>query len=285
MIIEASIIDGLFFNDDLTSNPKIGALSDVLTFRENIVTYYILASFTDRLNYSDTVALAGYGTWVKNISDTLIFTDSFSTVIRRANWTDWLLFSDSFVNLNAHRFFDSLVFSDSITQVKSSLISDQLTYADEISLKHSSNVSINDGLIWQDAFKTEPICCPCPTLTETEFSLELDTWVLNLPKPKFPNVDTIAFRRVNRVTRGNDQIIAKPNSWLPRLLYRVEWDYLCKPDWDKLKLFVTQAVGKRVKINGLYNDVKYGVILNPEAEFAQPGRENYTIALDFNLVD
>ena len=109
---------------------------------------------------------------------------------------------------------------------------------------------------------------------------------ITLDNPKLGNEDTINFHRIDRKTRGGDIILANPDpvNWQPTFLHKYEWEYLSEKDVTALKAFMGRDVAVPVFVTGIYGENWKVIFLRPDAEFAQPGRENRTITLDMQIV-
>lgn len=104
--------------------------------------------------------------------------------------------------------------------------------------------------------------------------------VVTLSNPKFGNSDTINFKRVNRTSRGNDEIIAGYPQWHPTFLKKYEFDYMKESEAVAIYAFVKRHTGIPVFVTGLYGVTKKVLLLKPDVEISQVGVENRTIILD-----
>lgn len=267
----AAIEDQLFFFEQLKSNRVSATVSETLIYIEKItVRKFLNARVTDYLGFDDRVVpRTSFGV----VSDVLFFTD----FIKRVPGTG-----------------DSLAFTDSVSGFISRFPTDSLAFADSITTQINRSPTIVDGSLgFQDSVSVYvadkpwfPIIEPYGLAETGGIRLLRQGRVVNLPLPKFGDVDTLTLKRINRTSRGNSLIVSKVPTWWNKTLKRFEWDYL-KPDvFNDLQDFLNVNVGKRVLINGIYtSDHTFAVIfLKPEAEFSQIGRENYTVILDMQVI-
>lgn len=108
--------------------------------------------------------------------------------------------------------------------------------------------------------------------------------VVVLPNPKFGDGHTNTYKRINRTNRGNDQIIAGQTGWLPSRLRRMEWDYLLEKEADSIRAFMKRNTALPVFVKDQYDITHKVVLLRPDAELSQIGRDNRTLILDMQVV-
>lgn len=266
----AAIDDQLFFFEQLKCNRVSATVSETLTFIEQIrVQKFLNVRVTDYLGFEDRVVprvLFGV------VSDTLVFTD----------------FPKRIPGIN-----DKLVFIDSVSGFTSSFPSDRLVFVESLNVKIQRSPAVNESLGFYDSVSAYvankpwfPIIEPFGLAETGGIRLTRQSRVVDLPAPKFGDVDTLTLKRINRTSRGNSLIVSKVPTWWNKTLKRFEWDYLKPSVFDDLQSFLNVNVGKPVLINGIYtSDHTFFVIfLKPEAEYSQIGRENYTVILDMQVV-
>lgn len=122
-------------------------------------------------------------------------------------------------------------------------------------------------------------------ITFTSTINPLDAMIL--PNPKFGDSHSIKFKRINRTSRGNDLILTNPDpaDWTPQFLEKYDFEYLSIWERDNFRAFVLRNLGVPVKVLGLYETDTWTVIfIQPDAAFAQVGRENRTTSVDMQRI-
>ena len=267
----AAIEDQLFFFEQLTCNRVSATVSETLIYIEKItVQKFLNARVTDYLGFDDRVTpRTSFGV----VSDVLFFTD----------------FPKRIPGIN-----DNLVFTDTFSAFKSRFPTDNLAFVDSITTRINRSPTILDGSLGFDDSASAyiagkpwfPIIEPFGLAETGGIRLTRQSRVVDLPAPKFGDVDTLTLKRINKTSRGNSLIVAKIPTWWNKTLKRFEWDYLRQNVFNDLQDFLNVNVGKPVLINGIYtSDHTFVVIfLKPEAEFSQIGFDNYTVILDMQVV-
>ncbi len=285
MIYELLITDFLTFDESFTPNIKSVNFGDVLEFSEsmvnNIATQSIsdVLQFVDRMDVSKTVHLG--------MSDTLVFVESTLPRVIYLEIFDTLAFTDQMVVDDGLYAKDILEYTEVWTvQLIRHGIRDTLDFTESMTYSQSRGLNTSDTLVFQDSMSVTLAHCPCPTVPEQPHTVTFAVGgdIVILPMPKFGNSSTLLFKRINRVTRGNDLIVAGVPGWNPTRMQRYEWDYLTRDQAEAIFSFMKKYHGIPVNVTGVYSDTKSVILLKPDAELSQLGVDNRTLILDMQEV-
>lgn len=122
-----------------------------------------------------------------------------------------------------------------------------------------------------------------PTLShdrlEFRYPADTPTLFLELKNPKLGN--SIAFSRsgINRQTRGGDQILVADPKWATSEVQTFEIENLC--DIGSLVTFLNASLGKEVVMVDWEGRLWRGVILTPETQLVNQGRNRWSLSLVF----
>lgn len=267
------LLDFLNLQDSLTVNKVM--LVDVLSITDSISTNVTLNSILESLSLVDSLEMTRNS--VQILSDTLVLTDRMVREVHFVDFTDHLFIYDLLSKVPTLQ--EKLTISDSLVAAKALGFRDNLGLVDSLSFETTRLLSLFDILVVQDrVFAQASLPLPAPS-TEITFT-DLSGQTLVLDNPKFANTNTIEFKRINRNSRGNDLILKGFSTWEPKFLQRYEWDYIQPLLLKSAMDFVVRNVGLPVTIEGLYAEVKTVLLIKPDVEFSQIGRENHTFILD-----
>lgn len=285
MEFDVDFFDFVNFTDEADTQTQIGTLAETLSLNDSMDGHYSVVSTTDLLTLDDSITFNAVYHFA--LADTLSFTDEIYHL--RGTATDLLQLFDSFtgvVPLN-----DFLDLEDMITGVDSTLYGDTVDLEDVISYNYITQQSLSDTFGFNDSFSgfvfnytvpAVPIVTPLPTVVLTS---TINLGSVTLPAPEFGDSRTQNYKRINKVTRGDDIIISGEPNWFPTFLRKYEWTYLSEDKCIALRAFMKNHVGIPVSVLNHYGETMVVVFLRPDAEFSQVGRENRTVTLDMQVVE
>ncbi len=282
MIKEASLVEFFQLDDSFASNLPTATASDSLSFRESLTSGVSFGALLERLLFSDSMAVNGFGVFNLSFSDTLTFTDAMQANQFAEEFADWLGFLDYF-EVSLTNLQDTLVYDDLLQVAVAKGLIETHSWTDLLEYFRGQTSLLADSLTFNDQIV---VSCPkFPLATEaSQIVLTNGTDTITLPMPIFGNSNTLSMDRIHRRSRGDDLIIAGVPGWKPIKLQRFEWDFLTEPQGVNLFSFLKRNLGQRVAVQGIYGETKYVVFLKPDAELSQIGFDNRTIILDMQEV-
>lgn len=240
------LFDVLTFNETYTRASDLNrSATDTLTFAERFLKNVSYRSASDVLNFSDTFQ------WYENFftcGDTLTFTETYSFTISKSA-TDTLVFTETY-GWTASRNFscsDTLTFTEGYVQVQPDP--------------------------WNPAY-------PIPNVTGNDpVVFKYGSTELTFRHYEFGNTESLEFTRVNRRTRGGDLLIGPITAQTETLNFTFN---LCtQAQCDRLQKFFRDTLGREIEFKdheGVWWD---GVIMNPDTQKVQVGRNVFTISVQF----
>lgn len=285
MIIEAFLIDVLTFDESFKPNIKVLACGDTLFFEESMGSNLPSPTMTDEVIFAESMSVAKV--YNRAMTDTITFSEVMLPRVLVVSFGDVLGFSEVMQVEDIPYMTDRLDFTESWDISVAKPLKDDLVFTEVMEYSQTRNFPMADSLNILEYMTVTLAHCPCPTVAEqphqVTFAVGSDAVVL--PMPKFGNSNTVLFRRLNRVTRGNELIVAGVPGWNPDRLQRYEWDYLTQAQADAIFNFMKRYHGIPVTVTGVYSEIKTVILLKPDAELSQIGRDNRTLILDMQIVD
>jgi hypothetical protein len=175
----------------------------------------------------------------------------------------------------------STIFSPTITHelnLQQSILAEIL----QDTCQYNPQVGSSDGEF------TSPDITP-PTLTDATLKLEYPhdtpTEELVLRNPQFGNLDTLAYMRINRDSRGGTALIFADPDWPKQEIFEFTINSLSQSKRNELEEFLELSLGQRIKLTDWEGRESIGVITN-NPETTQTGRDcQYSIAIVFEKVE
>ena len=285
MIYELLIIDFLTFDESFTPNIKTVAFGDVLEFSESMSTNVSSSAISDTLAFVDRMDVTKiiHLGW----ADTLTFVESTLPRVTYLAMSDILAFVEDMRLSDGHYAKDILEYTEVWTvEVIRHYVRDTLDFTDAMTYSQSRGLNTSDTLVFSDYMSATLAKCPCPTVPEQphQVTFAVGSDIVILPMPKFGNSNTLLIKRINRVSRGNDLIVAGVPGWNSTRMQRYEWDYLTKDQAEAIFNFMKRYHGIPVAVTGVYSEIKNVILLKPDAELSQIGIDNRTLILDMQEI-
>ena len=107
------------------------------------------------------------------------------------------------------------------------------------------------------------------------------TTTLVLRNPAFGNSDRVAFNRINRKTRGGTLVVYADPAWPKMQSLQVTVNALSSQQAADTLAFLKLSLGQEIGLLDHENRQWRGTITNPDAEVANPGRDDYSVSLEF----
>lgn len=178
---------------------------------------------------------------------------------------------------------NALVLSQSVTVVPSKATNSSLVLTDVATVTVVRNRSVLQtvGLShYVNVYKPArdwvpfPIVIPAPTDVRFYLAGVVDE---TFRAPLFGNTDELSFQRVNRRSRGGDLIIYRDNEWPATETLRLQFDFPCQSDADRLLNVIRQTIGRYIEYTDHEDTVWTGVITNPDTTRVQSGRHTFNV--------
>ena len=107
------------------------------------------------------------------------------------------------------------------------------------------------------------------------------TTVVELRDPDFGNQLKVEITRINRKSRGGDQIIYKDLAWPITKTISYKFSYLSQTDVYNLMNFINLTLGQNILLIDFETRSWIGVIITPAAKITQPEREGFSAQFEF----
>lgn len=290
MIINVRLVDYVSIQDTLNSSTKGAILRDTLSIQDNYRVGIIRVSLVDAIIFSE--AYTTRALFNISLNDALSFIENYVPRALVVSFSDQILLIDEFRFNEAKIQFDSLNLIESYTAVATRSINDQLSFLEFYVLTENRTRTLNDALPLDDFYKIlltrrnayirRPEFVP-PTSFVYFQTLDL-LFTLEIIAPKFGNMYTSNYDRINRVTPSNELIISGIARKRTDRLMKIEWDTLKDTEVAQLKNFLNDHVGKPFIYTHM-DDRKFKFVhLKPEAEISQIGINRYAVIIDMQEV-
>lgn len=99
--------------------------------------------------------------------------------------------------------------------------------------------------------------------------------------PEFGDSDSYRNIKEQKYSRGNTLILFHVWTWGTENIYEYGFNNLATHDRRTLLEFLRWTLGHRIKIKDHFDIVRYGFILTPENEVAQPSRKDFAFSFRF----
>jgi len=113
------------------------------------------------------------------------------------------------------------------------------------------------------------------------YPFDSPTHTITLRNPDFGNLDRLEFTRINRESRGGTLIVFRDEDWPIAERQSYQFSSLSRSHIIHLHDFLSASLGQEIGLLDHENRQWKGVILNPEADTAQQGRESFIAQFDF----
>lgn len=114
-------------------------------------------------------------------------------------------------------------------------------------------------------------------------TLTYGTNTITLRPPEFDNVQSISLDRISRKTRNGDLIIFRDPNWVKNEVFKYSFVYLTQRQVYDLLNFIQLSLGQNVTLVDYEGRIFVGTIISPAAVIAQPGVDNFTVDIEFQL--
>lgn len=114
-------------------------------------------------------------------------------------------------------------------------------------------------------------------------TLTYGTNTITLRPPEFDNVQSISLDRIARKTRNGDLIIFRDPNWVKNEVFKYSFVYLTQRQVYDLLNFIQLSLGQNVTLVDYEGRIFVGTIINPAAVMAQPGVDNFTVDIEFQV--
>lgn len=187
----------------------------------------------------------------------------------------------------------SLTFSQAVTKLQeyARTISSPLTLAQSaFYLLNDPDVCNYNPSVGVVSSGITPPPTTAPTLSKAtlqlRFPADTPTLTTTLNNPEFGNTDTLSFNRVKRQSRGGTLLVFADPTWPKHQRLRMQIENLKIDSRNQLQIFLESSLGQEILLDDWENRTWRGIIVNPDAEFTQTGKNRYSITLEFegNLV-
>ena len=107
------------------------------------------------------------------------------------------------------------------------------------------------------------------------------TTTLVLTNPNFGNTEGFQFSRINRESRGGSLLIFRDPTWPERIVLSITVDFLKEAQKASLLQFFEDSLGTEIGLLDNENRQWKGIVINPDAEVTQVGKDNYSVTFEF----
>ena len=107
------------------------------------------------------------------------------------------------------------------------------------------------------------------------------TTTLVLTNPNFGNTESLHFSRINRESRGGTLLIFRDPTWPERQALNITVDFLKEAQKASLLQFFQDSLGTEIGLLDNENRQWKGIVVNPDAEVTQVGKDNYSVTFEF----
>lgn len=107
------------------------------------------------------------------------------------------------------------------------------------------------------------------------------TTTLVLTNPNFGNTEGFQFSRINRESRGGALLIFRDPTWPERIVLTITVDFLKEAQKASLLQFFEDSLGTEIGLLDNENRQWKGIVVNPDAEVTQIGKDNYSVTFEF----
>lgn len=114
-------------------------------------------------------------------------------------------------------------------------------------------------------------------------TLTFGTTVVSLRDPDFDNVERFETSRLNSKTRGGDVVLYRDPMWPIANIFDWHFSYLSELQTQALLRLLDLSLGQDVTVVDFEGRTWVGVITTPAGEVVQPGRQNRTAHIVFQV--
>lgn len=132
-----------------------------------------------------------------------------------------------------------------------------------------------------EAINTTPPTLATGTLTLT-YPFVMPTTTLVLKNPALGNTSIFSRSAVHRKTRGGDDVVAADPSWPTVEVQTLTIENICESDIDDLIEFLNNSLGQKIGLLDWENRQWSGVVLAPQSDIVQTGRNAWRFTLVFD---
>jgi len=132
-----------------------------------------------------------------------------------------------------------------------------------------------------EAINTTPPTLSTGTLTLT-YPFVTPTTTLVLKNPALGNTSVFSRSAVHRKTRGGDDVVAADPSWPTTEVQTLVIENICEADIDAVIEFLNDTLGQKIGLLDWENRQWSGVVIAPQSDIIQAGRDQWTFTLVFD---
>lgn len=183
--------------------------------------------------------------------------------------------------------YQELAFIETVSVYRGGLVAEGIVFVEQGNVILNKRIIQHDTIIFREqahlfkesSFYIQPTI---PTISKSKsITLSYNTLSITVRAPELGDTDGIDEVRINRLSRGGDLIVYSDPNW-PRtesLSYR--FSFLTTHEITQLKDFVHATIGQSILLVD-YDGLSWSVIItNPDFEFDQTSKNNYTATLEF----
>lgn len=228
----------------------------------------------DRIRIATSANLSNEFAWVDHEDP-----DAWPRALQRTfNIENTLAWSSIVAGGDVQNVYDDLGFADAIDASGTTYERD----AGELGLKDSVTFKITGARCVEKEFSPyvgagtdgyPTFSATAPTLSTGVLTLTYPrvgpSLTVTLKNPTFGNVDSLAFPKIDRTTRGGERVLFSDPDWGSAQVLTMTVENICSPDIDDLLTFLNTSLGKEIGLADWEGRNWAGVIMAPQTEISK----------------